>query len=94
MPAFFNSFIGNVAIEVLDGTHLGVPFKIFNGVKVVNIHRCISLARVDVNVYYHCVSLRSSRLVKIKREDYSIRNANFAVVVQKGHLQPILLREL
>jgi len=32
MPAFFNSFIGNVAIEVLDGTPLGVPFKIFNGV--------------------------------------------------------------
>jgi hypothetical protein len=33
MPAFFNSFIGNVAIEVLDGTPLGVPFKIFSGVK-------------------------------------------------------------
>jgi len=32
MPAFFNSFIGNVAIEVLDGTPLSVPFKIFNGV--------------------------------------------------------------
>ena len=32
MPAFFNSFIDNVAIKVLDGTLKGVPFKIFNGV--------------------------------------------------------------
>jgi hypothetical protein len=34
--AFRNSFIGNVAIEVLDGTPKGVPFKIFNGVYVTS----------------------------------------------------------